>query len=179
MPPKSSRQSLPVRVGRTLRYVLLVTGTSLLAMALSYHAVQWYLRGSDRSLLTAPTPASEAQELQGYSRELTSLVRDFLERASREGNSPGGGFTRWAMDIFAPRVDELRRRIQTSRAQGVAVSALLDASDRVAAMARQPEHLGMRQIATDAVMTAAGAVEDRVAALGVAPPQASPEPAAE
>lgn len=176
---KSSPQSLPGRTGRRIRYVVLVTGTSLLAMALSYHAAQWYLRESDRPLLAPPTPASESKELQGYSQELTALVRDYLDRASREGDPPREGFIRWTADIFTPRVNELRRRIQTSRAQGPAVSTLLDASDRVAAMARQPENLGLRQTATDAVMTAAGAVEDRVTALGTPLSQAAPTPTPE
>ncbi|MCC6696449.1 MAG: hypothetical protein IT365_12530 [Candidatus Hydrogenedentes bacterium] len=167
---KSPRQSLPGRTGRRIRYAVLVTGTSLLAMALSYHAAQWYLRESDRPILAPATPASEAKELQGFSQELTTLVRDYLDRAPQVGNPPGDGFVRWTADVFTPRINELRRRIQASRAQGAAVSVLLDASDRVAAMARQPENQGLRQTATDAVMNAAGAVEDRLATLGLAPP---------
>ncbi|MCC6491245.1 MAG: hypothetical protein IT364_27395 [Candidatus Hydrogenedentes bacterium] len=171
---KSPRTSLPSRTGRRIRYAVLVTGTSLLAMALSYHAAQWYLRESDRPILAPSTPESESNELQGFSEELTSLVRDYLDRAPQEGNPPADGFVRWTADIFTPRVNELRRRIQASRSQSTAVSVLLDASDRVAAMARQPENLGLRQTATDAVMSAAGAVEDRLASLGLAPPPLAP-----
>lgn len=153
------------RLGRAIRYFVVLPGAGLLTMALSYHAALWYLRGHDSFFPSAMTDTNEVEELQGFSKELTGLMREYLDRASRAGAPSDDTFVRWAKESFRPRVNELRRRLQASASSSEALNALLSASDRVSAMAGQPDVFNLRQRATDDVLEAVTAVENRVSVL--------------
>lgn len=174
MASQHSRYSVSQRIVRSVRYTVLLLGACLLCMALSYHAVLWYLEHRDFQTAPPVLPASEAEQLRGFSKELTDLLRVYLDRISREGEPPSEEFARWAVEDFCPRVNQLRLRIQASTVFGEALNALLSASDRVYAMANQPGQVSLRQLATDNVFEATAAVESRLAFLGL---EAAPRPA--
>lgn len=164
MSERYQRDTIFQRIGRTVRYTILVLGGSLLMMTLAYHATLWTMSRQAPLVRSAPTPLAEEAILQGFSQDLTDLMREYLDRASREGNPSSKNFQSWSQDYFAPRASELRRRIQASPASGDALGALLAAADRMVAMAREPNQLNLRQLATDNVFDAAAAVEDQIMA---------------
>ncbi len=164
MPELPQRNTIFHRIGRTVRYGIVVLGGSLLMMTLAYHATLWTLAREAPLVRPAPTPLAEEEILQGFSQNLTDLMREYLDRASHEGNPPSDDFQLWSRDYFGPRASEVRRRIQASPASGDALGALLAAADRMVAMAREPDQLNLRQLATDNVFDAAAAVEDRITA---------------
>lgn len=165
MPRREQRETIVHRIGRTIRYTILLLGASLLVMTLSYHVTLWYASSHTPPIRPASAFAEE-ETMQGFSQELTNLMREYLDRASREGDPPGATFQSWSRDNFAPRASDLRRRVHASSIAGAAMNALRSAADRVVTMAREPEQVTLRHLATDNVFDAAAAVEDRVMATG-------------
>jgi len=135
-------------------------------MTLSYHVTLWYGSGHRQPDRLLPTRQAEKEALQGFSRELTGLMREYLDRASREGSPPSASFQSWARESFAPRASDVRRRIHASSVAGTAMNALRSAADRVVAMARQPEQVSLMHLATENVFDAAAAVKVRGMATG-------------
>lgn len=88
-------------------------------------------------------------------------MREYLDRASRAGEPPSAAFQSWSRDSFAPRASDVRRRIHASSAAGPDMNAIRSAADRIVNMARQPEQVSLRHLATEDVFDAAAAVEDR------------------
>jgi len=163
--PTNNRGSLSERVARNVWLTIVMMGACLMTMALSYHAALWYLRQPPAASVPGLAPSVEAEQLDGLSKELAALLRTYLDRIATEGSPPSQAFTRWATDSYCPRVNDLRRRIQASNATGAALSALLTASDKVYAMAKQPDQIQLRQVATENVLDAGAAVESRLATL--------------
>lgn len=160
-------ESYAHRLGRSVRYTIFLLSAGLLVMTLSYHVTLWYAQQQPPLVRPAAMGMSEPELLYALSGEMTSLMREYLDRASLEAAIPSDAFQTWSRDRFAPRASELRRRIQATTATGDALSALLTAANRMVAMARQPDQLNLRQLATDNVFDAAAAVEDRLAISGL------------
>lgn len=160
------RESAFQRLGRRVRYIIVLLSSGLLVMTLSYHASLWHLRHETPPSRAAQEGVSSDESLEALSQQMIALMREYLDRASNENSSPSQAFRDWSLDAFAPRVSDLRRRIQAASSEGEAWNAMLVASDRMVAMARQPGQASLRQLATDNVFDAAAAVENRLGATG-------------
>lgn len=132
-------------------------------MTVSYHITLWSVRGDvGGASSSARSDVNDENSLTLLSQRMIDLMREYLDRASGEGDTPSEGFRAWSQESFAPRASELRREIQASSSAGEAWNAMVLASDRMVAMAREPEQIHLRQLATDNVFDAAAAVENRI-----------------
>lgn len=163
-----------------MKYAIQLIVASAITVTLSYLLVRILLEQSEPE---EPSAAAihEAQQLRDFSNELVVLTADFLGRAEQPESQPlgqGAEFNRWASRVYGPKINDLRQRMLRSDLAGRAYHALLAAADRTAAMGARPDDDRLRRLAARDVLAAAGQVETRIAALGLAerinPPQVKP-----
>jgi len=159
-------ESTPVhRIARWIVYSSTLVAAFLITMGIAYTIV---IRSGHAEMRKQPNPAdsaSEAEILEDLRREIKGLTHELDQRAALERTPPSATFTKWVTDDFGPRLNELRRRIQSAPLSGDSLSALLVVSDRVSAWAKQPADAQLRASATDAMVSADDAVDRRVGAL--------------
>jgi len=146
-----------------LRFVLTGAAAGTLSMLAAFFFVQYLMR--DLSLISAPEPkrVAEANELRLISNQLVDLAAEFLSRTAVEGSSLEPEFGRWRAASFQPRIKVLRDRIQGGSAQREFLDPLLDAADKLSAIAATAEQPRLRRQVADGVLAATGNSEAWIA----------------
>jgi hypothetical protein len=153
---------------KSVRNLILAFAACLIAMASSYHLVQYLLTDHGPDDTPEATVIRQADELRMYSNDLLRLTAEFLRHAARETPDSSETLDTWLKDDLRPRINAVRRQMHESALQSPAFSQLLSAADRVAAMASNPGQANLRRLATSEVLDANVAVEEYIASLGVA-----------
>jgi hypothetical protein len=165
MPPKTLRLRFPyVRpFVQQLRLIASAGAAGTVSMLLAFFFIQFLMR--DLSLVSAPEPkrVSEANELRTVSNQLVDLAAEFLSRTAVEGSSQTPEFGRWRSTSFQPRIKTLREQIEGSASQTELLTQLLDATDKLLAVAATPEQPHLRRQVADDVLQATGDVESWIA----------------
>ena len=154
-----------LRTARWLVYASVLTAAFLITMGIAYTVV---LRSGHAEMHKQPNPAdsaSEAEILEDLRREMKGLTHELSQRASVERTPPSESYSTWTTEDFLPRLNGLRRKIQSAPLSGDSLSALLAVSDRVAAWSKRPADEQLRTSASDAMVSAEDAVDQRVGAL--------------
>jgi hypothetical protein len=164
--PRSLRRA-PSQIARGLLFLGVLLVACLATMTLSFYLVRHL--GGNAATEATPSPAvvDQATRLNGWANELLALTAEYLDLVEAESGSPSEPFRVRLAEDFGPRVNDLRRRMQAASGAPEGLSALLAASDKVAAMAKHPEQDQLRQDAVAAVLDVADAVETRVKSLGL------------
>jgi len=153
---------------KSVRNLALALTACLIAMAASYHLVQYLLTGQSPGDTAERVVIRQADELRMYSNELLRLTAEFLRRAASETPDSAESFETWLERDMRPRMASVRRQMHESTLQSPAFTQILSAADRVAAMIDNPGQTNLRRKATSEVIDANVAVEEYIASLGVA-----------
>lgn len=155
-----------VRAARWLVYASVLTAAFLITMGIAY---TWVVNAGREELHKRARPIdveSEVELLQDLRQATKALYHEFGQRAAVERRAAASPlFTDWLANDFTPRLDALRRRIQSAPLAGDSLSALLVASDRIAAWTKHPADEQSRTSTSYAIDAADDAVDQRIGAL--------------
>ncbi len=164
--PRSLRR-VPGQIVRGLLFLAVLLIACLATMTLSFLLVRHLGRNAATEAAPGPAVVNQATRLNGWANELLALTAEYLDLVEAQSGPLSEPFRVSLTEDFGPRVNDLRRRMQVAPGAPEGLSALLAASDKVAAMAKHPEQDQLRQDAVTAVLDATDAVEARVKSLGL------------
>jgi hypothetical protein len=152
------------RIRGGLFFFLLMCIATACSGVLGYLVVTRYLGPEDTPAGPNPVEMLEAQLLRGFSNHLVSLANSFVVRVP-EGQTIAHADRQWVDRQFRAEVNTLRLRLaEASGALGELGSTLLNAADRLAALAAQPDRQNLRERALQDVKEANEAAENHLQA---------------
>ncbi len=160
-----SNESMVSRLSRWIAYASLFTAAYLITMGVTYVAVVHFGQDEIGPAANASKASDELDQLQTTLRDLRQLMRAYQVHIATEHSKPSATFTTWVAREFTPGLNEIRTRLQHTDWPSDAFKVLLNAADRMAAMANDPGIPALRETANEELTRAEDAVDQRVGAI--------------
>lgn len=161
------------------KQLIQATAAILFTLTVSFLGVRWLLADPEPRLRSLdPEEIRHVTQLREFESELVLLLDDFLARHPGDNKVEKAAFEDWTGRSFRPRVNDLQQRLFSVDLPRTPYSSLLEAADKVGAIASAPWNVRLRNAGAIATLEAVEKVERYIEELdlGIALAPDTPAP---